>query len=129
MKIKVSRQPGDNAHLSMELLGPFCKQIWQILAGPGPRSGMLMLLKLTQVSWDDRWLPAHQLDSEEVSNPGGLKEAPACIRGRGKIIDTRDYADLRNTLGTRKFSECKRRQPREQEALHHDGSRDKARGV
>lgn len=32
------------------------------------------------MSWDDRLLPAHQLDSGKFSNPYGLKAVPAWIR-------------------------------------------------
>lgn len=72
----------------------------------------------------------HQLDSERVCNPLWIKSCSGMNQRHSgaEIIDTRDYADLRNTLCIWRFSECKLHQPWKQEALHHYGRRDKAGG-
>lgn len=84
----------------MELLGPFCKkQIWQFLAGPGLESGVPTLLKLTQVSWDDRWLPAHQLDSEELLKPWRVESSSSRNQRRAQRSSIQGIMQiLRNTL-------------------------------
>lgn len=48
--------------------------------------------------------------------------------GGEEIIDRRDYADVRNNPCVRTFSECKLRQPWQQEALHHYGRTHKEEG-
>lgn len=53
--IKTSTHPGDNTHLSHGTAWDRSgKQIWHFLAR---KAASPMLLKLTQVSWDDGWLP------------------------------------------------------------------------
>lgn len=66
-----------------------------------------MLLKLTQVSWDDGWLPLHiNWILRRFSKPWRVeKQLQHESEEQKKIIDTRDYADGRKYPGHPKVSQ------------------------
>lgn len=137
MKIKVSPSSSDIAHICHVAVSIVLQTNLAVTGWPESEmwtcgiSTLLNLLLLRRRVMGWQIAPCTSVGFRKVLKPLWVKSSSSMNQSpSGKeIIDTRDYADLRNTLGTRKFSECKLRQPWKQEALHHDGRRDKARGA